>query len=78
MDDDWVPVWNSAWLHEAYFVKSLLEADGIAVRIPDEHTVSVHSLLTTAMGGVRVLVRASDHERASEILAQAGDVPPEP
>ena len=73
MSDEWVVAWNSAWLHDAYFVKSLLEAEGIDVRIPDEHTVAIHSLLTTAMGGILVLVPAADKQRAADVLAQLGE-----
>jgi hypothetical protein len=71
----WVVAWNSAWLHDALFVKSLLESEGIDVQIPDEHTVGVHSLLANAIGGIRVLVRPEDQERAAEILTQLS--PPE-
>ena len=75
--EDWVVAWNSSWLHDALFVKSLLESEGIDVQIPDEHTVGVHSLLANAIGGIRVLVRAGDQERAAEILTQLADrVPP--
>ncbi len=66
----WVVAWNSSWLHDALFVKSLLESEGIAVLIPDEHTVGVHSLLANAIGGIRVLVREEDQERAAEILTE--------
>lgn len=73
MDDgpeEWVVAWNSSWLHDALFVRTLLESEGIDVMIPDEHTVGVHSLLANAIGGIRVLVRASDQERAAEVLTQ--------
>lgn len=66
----WVVAWNSSWLHDALFVKSLLESEGIAVLLPDEHTVGVHSLLANAIGGIRVLVREEDQERAAEILTE--------
>ena len=76
MAEGWVVVWNSAWLHDAYFVKSLLEAEGIPVQIPDEHTVGIHSLLTTAMGGIRVLVPIADQPRAADVLAQLREEEP--
>jgi hypothetical protein len=72
----WVAAWNSSWLHDALFVKSLLESEGIEVQIPDEHTVAVHSLLANAIGGIRVLVREADRERAAEILTQLADHDP--
>jgi hypothetical protein len=68
--DEWVVAWNSSWLHDALFVRSLLESEGIDVQVPDEHTVGVHSLLANAIGGIRVLVRSGDRERAAEILSQ--------
>ena len=74
--EEWVVAWNSSWLHDALFVKSLLESEGIDVQIPDEHTVGVHSLLANAIGGIRVLVRAGDQERAAEILTQLADRDP--
>jgi hypothetical protein len=74
--DEWVVAWNSSWLHDALFVKSLLESEGIDIQIPDEHTVGVHSLLANAIGGIRVLVRAADRERAAEILTRLADRDP--
>jgi hypothetical protein len=72
----WVVAWNSSWLHDALFVRSLLESEGIRVLIPDEHTVGVHSLLANAIGGIRVLVPPEDQERAAEILTQLNPDPP--
>jgi hypothetical protein len=74
--NEWVVAWNSSWLHEALFVKSLLESERIDVQIPDEHTVGVHSLLANAIGGIRVLVRTGDAERAAELLARLADHEP--
>jgi ribosomal-protein-alanine N-acetyltransferase len=68
MDENWVEVRNCNWLHQAYFVKSVLEGDGIEVLIPDEHLLGVQPLYANAVGGARVLVRAADLERAAEIL----------
>jgi hypothetical protein len=60
----WVVAWNSSWLHDALFVRSLLESEGIRV------------LLANAIGGIRVLVRPEDQERAAEILTQLDSDPP--
>ena len=68
MDEQWVEVRNCNWLHQAYFVKSVLEGDGIEVLIPDEHLLGVQPLYANAVGGARVLVRSADLERAAEIL----------
>jgi hypothetical protein len=76
--DEWVVAWNGSWLHDALLVKSLLESEGVEVQIPDEHTVGVHSLLANAIGGIRVLVRARDRERAAEILTDLTKPDPPP
>lgn len=71
MEDDWVQVENCNWLHEAHFVVSVLEADGIETFLPDAHTLGARPELATALGGVRIMVRASELERAREVLAAA-------
>jgi hypothetical protein len=69
MDDELVTVHNANWVHDAMFVKSVLEGDGIDAFVPDEHTLSVDPALGAALGGVRVQVRASDAERARLAIA---------
>ena len=69
--DEWVVVRNCNWLHEAHFVKSVLEGDGIEAQIPDQHILGVQPLYGAAIGGVRVLVRSGDLERAVEVLNSA-------
>lgn len=64
-------MWSCAWLHEAQFFKSILEADGIDVFLPDEHTLGVDPGLSPALGGVRMLVRPDDAARAREIIQVA-------
>lgn len=56
------------WLHEAQFLVSVLAADGIDARVPDEFTLGSRPHLALALGGVRVIVPESDFERADEIL----------
>lgn len=69
MDDQLVTVRNCNWLHEAELIKSVLEADGIAAQIPDLYMAGVQPCL--GAGGIRVLVRAAELERATETLAAA-------
>jgi hypothetical protein len=64
----WVEVWNCAWIHEAQFLKSVLEAAGIEALLPDEHTLGVDPGLVPALGGVRLLVHADDFEQARELI----------
>jgi hypothetical protein len=82
MHDDLVTVHNANWVHDALFVKSVLEGDGIDAFVPDEHTLSVDPALGAALGGVRVQVRSVDADRARRIIAavleSAADEPIEP
>ena len=41
MSDAWVEIRNCNWLHEAHFVESVLESEGIEVQVPDEHTLGI-------------------------------------
>ena len=65
---EWVEVRSCAFLHEAEFVKSLLEAEGIEVFLPDEYTLGVDPGLAPGFGGVHVLMRSADAQRAREVL----------
>ena len=69
--NEWVEAASCTWLHEASFLRSVLEAAGIDCMIPDEHTLGVQPLYAPLLGGVRVLVRQEDLERAREVLASA-------
>jgi hypothetical protein len=68
MSTEWVEVRSCNWLHEAQFLKSLLESAGIEVLIPDEYVLGVQPFYAAALGGVRVLVRHGDLERAAELI----------
>lgn len=73
MSNDWCDLRRCNWLHEALFLKSVLDAAGIDALVPDEHTLGVQPLYGVALGGVRLLVRCEDLERASELLdSEAG------
>ncbi len=74
-NDDWVEVHNCAWLHEAQFVTSVLESAGIDALIPDEYTVGIQPFYATALGGIRIMVRTEDAERAREVLDSAVTAP---
>jgi len=68
MSDEWVEIRNCNWLHEAHFVKSVLESEGIEVQVPDEHTLGIQPMYAAPIGGVRVMVPASEAARAKELL----------
>jgi carbonic anhydrase len=77
MDTDWIEIRSCTWLHEAHFLKSVLEGAGIEVLIPHEHTLGVQPAFGFLHGGVRVLVRSEDRDRAEELLASAGPQAPD-
>ena len=66
--DEWVTVRTAVWGHEADLLRSVLEGSGIEVLIPHERVGSLRPHLLLGTGGVRVQVRASDVERAAELL----------
>lgn len=76
MSDELVTIHNCVYLHEAEFVKSVLEAEGIAAVIPDEFTVGVDPALSVPLGGIRVQVAQNDVERATATLRAVIDQPP--
>jgi hypothetical protein len=53
---------------EANITKGLLEANGIPAFICDENTITVNPILTTALGGIRLMVRSSDYKIAHAII----------
>ena len=65
---EWMVAATSTWLHEALFLKSVLESAGIEAMIPNEYTLSVQPLYSNMLGGAQVLVRAEDKTRAEELL----------
>ena len=73
MNDELVTVHNGVYLHEAEFVKSVLEAEGIEAVIPDAFTVGVDPALSVPLGGIRVLVAKRDAERAAATLRAVVD-----
>ncbi len=68
--NEWVTVRTCIWGHEADVVRSVLEGSGVEVFIPDEQMGTLRPHLLLGTGGVRVQVRASDVERATELLGE--------
>lgn len=54
--------------HEAHLACSALHAAGLEARVADENTVKTDWLLSNAIGGVKILVRAEDLTAAREVL----------
>jgi hypothetical protein len=68
LETQWADV-RSRSLDEALWFRSVLEAAGIEVLIPDEHTLGLPLASEMEPGTVRLLVKAGDLERALEVLA---------
>jgi hypothetical protein len=68
-DEQLVTVRIFNYLHEAELTKSVLDAEGIDAEIPDAYMAGVQPALGAAIGGIRVVVRSSDLERAEQALA---------
>jgi hypothetical protein len=73
-EHEWVEIRRCIWLEEALVIRSFLGGAGIEAFIPDEYMLGVQPFYGLALGGVRVLVRASDLSQAAELLdARAGN-----
>ena len=46
----------------------LLQVNGISCYLQDEHTITIDPLLSPAIGGMKLMVRESDAEKASHLL----------
>ncbi len=55
---------------EAHIARGVLEEAGINCWLKDENTVTIDPILTNAVGGIKIMVAASQAERAWEILSQ--------
>jgi rubredoxin len=55
---------------EANIVKGLLESNDIFCFLQDEHSIGINPLYANALGGIKLIVRSEDEERAQEILQE--------
>jgi len=74
---DWITILTFTYPHEAHLAKGKLESEGIEVQITDELTVQVHNFYSNAIGGVKLLVRETDLQRANQILIDSGYIKPQ-
>jgi hypothetical protein len=65
---DYVTVANLATVTEAHLIQGALRAAGLDAHVPDAHISQTHSLMTVALGGVRVVVPAPQIDAARQIL----------
>jgi hypothetical protein len=62
-------------VEEAELARSQLEVDGIAAHVEGQHAVGVMPMQAIALGGVRLMVRPHDVERAREVLGALSSTP---
>ena len=68
MSETFVTVARFQYSSEAQIVKGRLEADGIEVFLRDNITIDTDPLVSNAIGGVKLKVRAEDEKEAKKIL----------
>ena len=65
---DYVPVGVYDNYVSAHIVKGRLEEEGIICWLKDENTVTIDPILTNAVGGIKVMAKTQDADRAIGIL----------
>lgn len=68
--NNWITIISFTYPHEAHLAKTKLESEGIETIIQDELTAQVNNFYSNAIGGVKLLVKESDSNRAFEILKE--------
>lgn len=69
METKWTTIRTFSFLPEAQLTRTLLEADGIPVLIPEEHVGAISPMLSTMQ--IRVQVPTAELTRAREILGDS-------
>lgn len=67
---DWVVLTRTSTATEAQILKGCLEASGIQASLADQHLVQTNAFLTSAVGGVRLLVAGPDLANAQQVLRE--------
>lgn len=71
-EDSWTQLIAFTYAFEAHVVKGRLESDGIDVIIKDELTIQVNPFYSNTIGGVKLLVKESDYQKAYALLVETG------
>ena len=69
-DGDFVRVATCSTPTEAHLLKGVLQSAGLTPHVADENIVQANAWMTQALGGVRVLVPASQVEAAQKALGE--------
>ena len=67
MRNDYIILTVFEYSTEAQVIKAKLDSEGLRTMLMDEKTIDTDPLLSQAIGGVKLLVHASDLKKASEI-----------
>lgn len=70
--NSWKTILSFVYPHEAHLARTMLESEGFQVIIKDELTAQVNNFYSNAIGGVKLLVRESDSEKAIVFLKEGG------
>nr|WP_299342263.1 DUF2007 domain-containing protein [Allomuricauda sp.] len=68
MSKELVTLGSFEFLTDVQIIKGRLEAEGIAVVLKDENTVSIEPFASNALGGIKLQVYQSDKDKALEIF----------
>ncbi|HET6767795.1 MAG TPA: DUF2007 domain-containing protein [Chitinophagaceae bacterium] len=56
---------------DAHLLMTRLESENIECWLQDENTVTIYPIWTNAVGGIKLLVKKEDFDRASEIFKES-------
>jgi Putative prokaryotic signal transducing protein len=68
MQPQFIKVASFQYSAEALILKGRLEAEGMEVFLKNNNTIDADPLMSNAVGGVQLFVRAEDAEKAEEVL----------
>jgi DNA-directed RNA polymerase subunit RPC12/RpoP len=71
-DEKFITVLTATYGYEIAVIRGRLESEDITCFVKDEMTVQVNPFYSNAIGGVKLQVRESDLNRATEILKETG------
>ena len=69
---DWPELIAFNYPHEAHLVKGYLESNGVETILKDELTTQVVNIYSSAIGGVKLLVRESYYGQGIQLLKDGG------
>lgn len=73
MSDDLITIRSFDSVIDAYQLKNLLENEDIPVYVHDEHMSTLNPLYNNILQGVKLKIRATDRQRAEEIIKEADE-----